>query len=163
MHAVMPAAIRPGGLKNPLRHLAAASLSVAVLAGCLAGCGGSTARTCVTVPGSPPSNRILVSGTKLVVPVGATVFAAMDEPEYSVPTPNSFPYRPAESSNRAVATPERACPPKPNEASSLPVMGYVFRASHVGAATLTATIRRSWRSVPHAPQSFHATVIVRQR
>jgi hypothetical protein len=110
-----------------------------------------------------PEGRLLVSGATRVVPVGAIVYAAIVEPESesSPKDPQSFPWLTPQSSNTAVLRPERVCPS--HGASSLAEIVTVFRAVRPGHASLTAEVRRSWRSVPHAPRQYRASVTVQQR
>ena len=124
--------------------------------------GHPVGRACVKVPRSIPENRLLASGAKRVVPVAATVYAAIVEPEeYASPKyPQSFPWLTPKSSDPAVLTPERACPSR--GASTLAESVTVFRATNPGRSSLIADLRRQWRSIPDAPHRYHARVVVQR-
>jgi hypothetical protein len=44
--------------------------------------------------------------------------------------------------------------------SSVDISIAAFRATHAGSATITAQLRRSWRSIENGPKRFSTTVKV---
>jgi hypothetical protein len=153
----VPALDTPVTLCHALDVKLAAVLCAAVVLG-MAACGTSSANACVTIPQTIPSNRLITSGTKLTVPIGAIVFVVLveDEDETSVP---GFPWLTPTSSNRTVLAPVHLCPR--TGASTLPNTVTAFRARHHGKASLTARLAAGWRSINSGPQPARASVTVR--
>jgi hypothetical protein len=121
-------------------------------------CGNALARGCIRVPQTIPENRLVTSGTKLIVPVGAIVYDVLVEPdEYS--SGPGFPWVTPTSSDRSVLAQVRLC--KSTAASSLALTVTGFRAEKRGAARLTAVLAPRWRSVKRKPQPSLVRVTVR--
>jgi hypothetical protein len=122
------------------RFSVATSVLVAVVL--LSGCGSQKTASCVTVPTSFPSNRLLTTDdTHLTVPVNAIVWAALVEAEeYTVH--RGFPWATPTTSDRAVLVPVRLC--KRTLVSSLPDEINAFKAVSPGTATLTARLAPGW-------------------
>lgn len=141
-----------GGLLAVIVGLAACAVIVGVAA-----CAGSARAACVRVPQTIPDDRLLTSGTNLELPVGATVFVVLVEPEmYSIGP--GFPWMTPTSSNPAVLTPIRLC--KSVRLSTLPLTVTGFRAVRPGTATITASLSARWRTRKTKPQPAidHVTV-----
>ena len=151
---------------------AAALLVVAVAA---AGCGSSSrdgpdtgrahaaeipsTHACVAAPQPTPVNRLLTSGTRLTVPVGAVVYVVLVEwAQYSGP---GFPWRTPASSHPGVLARVRLC--KLTGASSLPLTVTGFRAVRPGTATVSAPLTRRWQALKRRPKPQPAVDFVTVR
>jgi hypothetical protein len=109
------------------------------------------------VPQSFPNNRLLTSGTRLTVPVGAIVFVALVEAEeYDGP---GFPWLAPTSSDSTVLAPVHLCARTGASSLALTVTG--FRAVRPGEATLSAPLAPAWRSLKLRPQPAVDWVTVR--
>jgi hypothetical protein len=136
------------------------AIATAVMVVLIASCGTSSSHTCVTVPQTIPSDRLLTSGTKLTVPVGAIVYVVLVEPESYASKPG-FPWVTPTSSDRIVLAPVHLC--KLTGASTLSRTVTGFRALHRGHATVTALLTPRWRSFRTKPQPTRDSVTVDAR
>lgn len=146
-----------------LRSTAVAPLFVglAALMG-LASSGAATAQvTCKQVPQTIPTSRLLLSGAKRTVPVGAIVYAEIIEPaKYAGASyPPGFPWLSATSPNHHVLTPVALC--RSNGVSTLALEVAAFRATHTGTVTLTAPLAAPWRALKAGPREYRAAVTIR--
>jgi hypothetical protein len=108
----------------------------------LSGCGSQNITSCVTVPASFPSNRLLTTDdTHLIVPVNAIVWVALVEGDNYTVHPG-FPWVTPSTSDRAVLAPVRLC--KFTSTTSLPEELRAFKALRSGTATLTARLAPGW-------------------
>ena len=125
----------------------------------IAACGSSSMPTCVTVPQTIPNDRLVTSGARITVPVGAIVFVVLVEPGHYT-TKRGFPWLTPTTSNRSVLAPVRLC--KRPVASTLPLSVTGFRAIQRGATTVTARLAPGWPgSFKPGPEPSRNVVSVR--
>lgn len=123
--------------------------------------GAVAAPACSSVPSPIPLARLVQSGTKMKVHVGAIVYAVLAEPERyatGLSHPTGFPWASPRSSQPKVLRTVRLC--QPTTGSSLPTMVAAFRASRAGTAVVSAPLGVSWRAVKSGPRPFRAVVTV---
>jgi hypothetical protein len=124
--------------------------------------GGAAAQTtCKQVPKTIPASRLLLSGSKRTVPIGAIVYTEIIEPvKYGGASyPPGFPWLAATSPNHHVLTPVALC--KQNGVSTLVLKVAAFRGTHAGVVRLTAPLAGRWRALKTGPRQYQATVTVR--
>jgi hypothetical protein len=142
------------------RLTAVAFVGVVVLMG-FASTGGAAAQaTCQHVPKTLPASRLLLSGSRRTVPIGAIVYSEIVEPaKYGGASyPTGFPWLAATSHNRHVLTPVALC--EQTAVSTLVLKVAAFRATHAGVVTLTAPLAARWRTLKTGPRPYRATVTV---
>jgi hypothetical protein len=149
---------RTSSTRLPAKAFCHSAALIAVVAVVITACGNSSrAAACARIPQSIPTNRLLTSGTILRVPVGATVYVALVEPEVYTNQPG-FPWMTPSSTDHTVLAPEHLC--KQSGASTLPIVVTGFRAVSPGKATIRAPLSKPWRSRATKPQPAidHVTV-----
>lgn len=149
------AGYKAGG--SPTSVLGTLGLAAAVTV-ILAPSGAAAAAACRAVPQSIPHSRLVVSGARLKVHVGAIVYALLVEPGKFAGSNRGFPWSSPTASLPKTLTSVRLC--KQTGASSLPTSVVAFRASRPGAAVVSAPLTKSWRGVSNRPHAFRAVVTV---
>jgi hypothetical protein len=110
------------------------------------------------------------SGVTVTVKVGAFVYVELvvaekylSWPAGTKPPPRSFPWAAARSSDPSVLRGVALCPSS-GAASTLPIVGYAFRALNPGTATVTAPVAQAWTRVKperrRGLRPYRATVVV---
>jgi hypothetical protein len=127
----------------------------------IAPAGSAAAASCTRTPQQIPASRLLLSGARRSVPVGAIVYAVIVEAGKYTDTsyPPSFPWLAVRSPDHHVLAPVRLC--KATSMSSLSLSIAAFRAEHAGEVTLTGPLAPRWATVKSAPSPYHAAVAVR--
>jgi hypothetical protein len=150
---------------RPARPLIGAACSLAALAtvSSAAAARPGTAASCVTVPATIPATEFLRDGKTSHYRPGALLFVTLVEPaKYtSQAYPPGFPWQAPVSSDPRVLARVPVC--RSTGVSSLPLAVYAFRALKVGAATVVAPLKPTWRVHPTGLHHFFATVTIRPR
>jgi len=123
----------------------------------LASAGSASAGSCMRFPRT--FNPYVLSGAKMTVHVGVTVWAVEGEPESYTRFSPVFPWLAVRTSNAGVLVPVRLCTSKV-PSLGIPEHAFAFRAARAGRVTLSAALAPAWRSISHRPRPYRATVTV---